>query len=137
MHNVSELGVFFNPKSVAIVGASADPKKPGNTALKNLVSMGYKGRVFPINPREETILGFACHRNLLEIPEPVELCVLMVSAELTMQVAKELAIRKSRFNDVLGAVCMSTVEYPDSLARVAGNMAAYAAFRKSAAASAV
>jgi acyl-CoA synthetase (NDP forming) len=53
MQNVSELEVFFSPKSVAIVGASADPKKPGNTALKNLISMGYKGKVFPINPREE------------------------------------------------------------------------------------
>jgi acyl-CoA synthetase (NDP forming) len=107
MRDASELGVFFNPKSVAVVGASADPKKPGNTALKNLVSMGYKGKVFPINPREETLIGFRCYKNLLEIPEPVELCVFLVSAELTMQVSKELAIRKSRFNDVLGAVCMS------------------------------
>jgi acyl-CoA synthetase (NDP forming) len=107
MEDVSKLGVFFNPKSVAVVGASSDPKKPGNTALKNLVSMGYKGKVFPINPREETILGFQCYKNLLDIPDPVEVCVFLVSAELTIEVAKELAERKRRFNDVLGAVCMS------------------------------
>jgi acyl-CoA synthetase (NDP forming) len=107
MEDVSRLGVFFNPKSVAVVGASSDPKKPGNTALKNLVSMGYKGKVFPINPREDTILGFQCYKNLLDIPDPVEVCVFLVSAELTMEVAKELAKRKSRFNDVLGAICMS------------------------------
>jgi acetyltransferase len=101
------LSIFFNPKSVAIVGASSDPKKPGNTALKNLISMGYKGRVFPINPREETILGFRSYKSMLEIPEPVDICVLLVSADLTMQVAKELVQRKSRFNDVAGAVCIS------------------------------
>ncbi len=107
MREVSGLEVFFKPKSVAIVGASSDPKKPGNTALKNLVSMGYQGKIFPINPREDSILGFPCFKSLLDIPEAVEICVLLVSAELTMQVAGELVQRKSRFNDVLGAVCMS------------------------------
>lgn len=107
MQDVSALGVFFSPKSVAVVGASSDPKKPGNTALRNMISMGYKGRIFPINPREQTILGLPCHRNVLEVAEPVELCVLLVSAELSLQVAKELAQRKGRFNDVSAVVCMS------------------------------
>jgi acetate---CoA ligase (ADP-forming) len=107
MQNQSALDLFFRPQSVAIVGASSDPKKPGHTALKNLVSMGYKGKVFPINPREDSILGFRCYKNMLEIPEPVDICVLLVSADLTMQVAGELVQRKSRFNDVMGAVCMS------------------------------
>jgi acetyltransferase len=72
-----------------------------------MISMGYKGRIFPVNPREQTILGLPCYRNVLDIPEPVELCVLLVSAELTLQVAKELGRRKSRFNDVMAVVCMS------------------------------
>lgn len=101
------LDAFFKPKSVAIVGASSDPKKPGCTALKNLVSMGYKGKVFPINPREESILGFRCYKSVLDIAEPVEACVLLVSAELTMRVAKELVQRKAQYDDVRGAVCMS------------------------------
>jgi acyl-CoA synthetase (NDP forming) len=107
MHDVSELEVFFNPRSVAIVGASADPRKPGNTAMKNLISMGYKGKVFPINPREKKILGFRCYDNLLEISEQVDLCVFLVSAELTVKVSRELAERKARFSDVKGAICMS------------------------------
>ena len=72
-----------------------------------MISMGYKGKIFPVNPREQTILGLPCYRNVLDIPEPVELCVLLVSAELTLQVAKELAQRKGRFNDVSAVVCMS------------------------------
>jgi len=103
----SPLDAFFKPKSVAIVGASSDPKKPGHTALKNLVSMGYQGKVFPVNPREDSILGFRCYKNTLDIPEPVEVCVLLVSADLTMRVADELVARKRRSGDVTAAVCMS------------------------------
>ena len=107
MGKISSLDAFFKPKSVAIVGASSDPKKVGNTALKNLVSMGYQGKIFPINPREDSILGFRCYKSVLDIPEPVEACVLLVSADLTMQVADELVQRKRQFNDVTAAMCMS------------------------------
>jgi acyl-CoA synthetase (NDP forming) len=71
MVKTSPLDPFFKPKSAAIVGASSDPKKPGHTALKNLVSMGYRGKVFPVNPREDSILGFRCYKSMLDIPEPV------------------------------------------------------------------
>jgi len=107
MQDVSALEAFFRPKSVAVVGASADPRKPGNTALRNMISMGYKGRIFPVNPREPDILGLSCYKNVLDIPEPVEQCVMLVAAELTLQVAKDLVERKRRFNDVVAVVCMS------------------------------
>ncbi len=107
MGKISSLDAFFKPKSVAIVGASSDPKKVGNTALKNLVSMGYKGKVFPVNPREDSILGFRCYKNMLDIPEPVDVCVLLVSADLTMKVADELVQRKHQYDDVTAAICMS------------------------------
>jgi acetate---CoA ligase (ADP-forming) len=107
MGKISSLDAFFKPKSVAIVGASSDPKKPGHTALKNLVSMGYQGKVYPVNQREDSILGIRCYKNMLDIPEPVEACVLLVSADQTMKVADELVQRKSRYNDVAAAICMS------------------------------
>ena len=105
--DVSALSVFFNPKSVAVVGASSDPKKPGNTALRHMISMGYKGKLYPVNPREKGILGLPCYKSVSDIPEPVDLCILMVAAELTVPVAKQLVERKRRFNDVKGAICMS------------------------------
>jgi acetate---CoA ligase (ADP-forming) len=107
MQDVASVGAFFNPKSVAVVGASADPKKPGHIVLKNLVSMGYKGRIYPINPHEDSILGLHCYKSTLDIPGPVEICALLVSADHTLQVARELVQRKRRCNDVAGAVCMS------------------------------
>src|SRR3974377_1229909 len=105
--DISALSVFFNPKSVAVVGASSDPKKPGNPALRHMISMGYKGKLYPVNPREKGILGLPCYKSVSEIPEPVDLCVLMVAAEPTVAAAQELTERKRRFNDVKGAICMS------------------------------
>ncbi len=107
MQDVSALSVFFSPRSVALVGASSDPKKPGHTALRNMIAMGYKGKIFPVNPREPAILDLPCYKSVLDIPEPVEACALMVSADLALSVAKELAERKRRFNDVAAVVCMS------------------------------
>ncbi len=107
MQDASALGAFFRPNSVAVVGASSDPKKLGHTVLKNLISMGFRGKIFPINPREDTILGLRCWRSLLDVPEPVEVCALIVAADLTLQVAAQMVERKKRWNDVLGAICMS------------------------------
>jgi acetate---CoA ligase (ADP-forming) len=104
---ISALSAFFSPKSVAVVGASSDPKKPGNAALRNMISFGYKGKLYPVNPREEKVLGLPCYKSVRDIPEPVELCVLLVASELTVPVAKELAERKSRCNDVAAVVCIS------------------------------
>jgi acetate---CoA ligase (ADP-forming) len=105
--DVSTLNAFFSPKSVAVVGASSDPKKPGHTALRNMIASGYKGKIFPVNPREPAILDLPCYKSVLDIPEPVETCLLMVSSDLALSVAKELAERNRRFNDVAAVVCMS------------------------------
>jgi len=104
---ISALSAFFTPKSVALVGASSDPKKPGHTMLRNMIAAGYKGKMFPVNPREPVILGLPCYKSVLDIPEPVEACALMVSSDMAVSVAKELAERKKRFNDVAAVVCMS------------------------------
>ena len=66
-----------------------------------------KERLFPVNPREPVILDLPCYKSVLDIPEPVEACALMVSSDMAVSVAKELAERKKRFNDVAAVVCMS------------------------------
>ena len=57
MIDVSLSQSFLNPKSVAIIGASADPKKTSSRAQRFLVSHGYKGKIFPVNPNREEIFG--------------------------------------------------------------------------------
>jgi len=78
---------FFNPKSVAIIGASKSPEKIGNVIVKNIISSGYTGKVFPVNPREKEIEGLACYPSISATPEPVELAVISVPAALVLDIA--------------------------------------------------
>ncbi len=98
---------FFKPRSVAVVGASPDSRKPGYRILQNLVSSGYKGGVFPVNPHASSILGFRCYGSVREIPEPVDVFLLAVSAEAALVVAREIVRRKERYRDAFGVICLS------------------------------
>lgn len=72
------LECFFNPQAVAVIGASRSPAKLGYGVLRNLISYGYQGAVYPINPRASEILGLKCYPSILTIPGPVDLAVVLV-----------------------------------------------------------
>ncbi|HNU02807.1 MAG TPA: acetate--CoA ligase family protein [Anaerolineae bacterium] len=76
----STLTPFFNPSGVAVIGASADPRKLSHGVLRNCLSHGYRGAVYPVNPRAGEILGLPCYPDIEATPDPVELAVLMVPA---------------------------------------------------------
>ncbi len=76
----STLHYFFNPTGVAIIGASADPHKLSHGVLRNMLSYGYQGAVYPVNLRADAILGQRCYPDIASVPDPVELAVLMVPA---------------------------------------------------------
>ncbi|MDD1769208.1 MAG: CoA-binding protein [Methanomassiliicoccales archaeon] len=84
------LDLLFNPKSVAIVGASDHPGKIGNTVVFNLLQ-GSPRKLYPVNPNEEEVLGLKCYPSIKSLPEVVDLAVLAVPAKLTIGVAKECA----------------------------------------------
>ncbi len=69
------LDPLLRPKSVAVVGASRRADSIGEWALKNLATGGYKGRVYPVNPRYTEVQGHRCYSNLSELPEVPELVV--------------------------------------------------------------
>jgi acetyltransferase len=71
---------FFEPSSVAVIGASRDPDKLGYAVLKNLVEGGYaeRGTVYPINPKAEEILGRRAHASVLDVPESIDLAVIVI-----------------------------------------------------------
>jgi acetyltransferase len=70
--------LFFNPKSVAIVGASRDPEKLGYAVLENLQQGGYPGQLYPVNPKADEILGLKSYPSVLDIPAPVDLVVIVI-----------------------------------------------------------
>jgi acetate---CoA ligase (ADP-forming) len=75
-----DLDAFFKPASVAVIGASSDPKKLGYAVLKNLVDGGYinQGRVYPINLSAEEILGLPAFPSVREVPGSIDLAVIVI-----------------------------------------------------------
>ncbi len=72
---------FFSPRGVAIVGASADPMKLGYGVARNLIQSQYTGAVHLVNPKGGTIMGRAVSASIAEVPDPVDLAVLIVPSK--------------------------------------------------------
>jgi acetyl coenzyme A synthetase (ADP forming)-like protein len=98
----SALSVFFRPNGVALVGASRDPSKLGYAVLRNLVQHGYRGPVYAVNPKAEEILGVRCYASILDVPDPVELAVIIAPAAATPDIMEQIGQRGIR-----GAVIIS------------------------------
>lgn len=84
---------LFRPRSIAIVGASTDPSKLSSIPLRNLVDMGYAGRIYPVNPREQEIGGLRCYPDIDALPEAPDLVFLVVPGELAVALACQAARR--------------------------------------------
>ncbi len=69
---------IFNPKSVAIVGASEVPGKAGERRTRSLLQGGFQGRVFPINPKRDRIFGLPAYPSVAEVPEEVDLVMIVI-----------------------------------------------------------
>jgi len=87
------LDKFFNPKSIAVIGASRTPGKIGYTILENL-KLSFKGILYPINPNTGEILGLMSYPSVLDIKEPIELAVIAVPAEMVKSVLSECIKKK-------------------------------------------
>ncbi len=80
---------FLSPRNIAIVGSSRTPGRPGFNILNNAVKFGFKGKIFPVNPSESTICGLKTYPTLSLVPEPVDLVVSLISANLTPSLLEE------------------------------------------------
>ena len=78
--HTSFLHEILNPDSIAIVGASADPTKRGHTAILGLVEGGYEGKIYPVNPKLDDVLGVPAVASLDAIPGPVDLALICTPA---------------------------------------------------------
>ena len=76
--------LLFNPKSIALIGASNNIGKWGAIVFLNIKLGGYAGRLHPVNPKEESIFGHKSYARITQIPEPIDLAVIAIPASLTM-----------------------------------------------------
>jgi acetyltransferase len=97
------LDLLFKPRSVAVVGASRDPSKVGHAVLKNIVDSGYKGRVYPVNPKADSVLGLTAYRSVLDIPDEVDLAVIVIPAQNVPDVMEECGKKGVKFSVVITA----------------------------------
>ncbi len=101
MIDVSLFQSFLKPKSVAIIGASADPKKTSSRAQRFLVSHGYKGKIFPVNPNRRKIFGLKCYPNLKSINEYIDHIFIAIDGNKIIEVIKDAISKKVRCATIL------------------------------------
>ncbi|MGD9868423.1 MAG: CoA-binding protein, partial [Hyphomicrobiales bacterium] len=80
----------FHPKSVAVVGASAEDGKIGNSVMKNLINGGYQGQIYPIHPKADEILGKKVYKSVLDVPGEIDLAVFAIPAKFCIGAMEEV-----------------------------------------------
>mgnify|MGYP006283047955 FL=1 len=80
---------FFNPKSIAVIGASKSEAKVGHTVLQNILNSQYDGEVYPINPNDDEILGYKAYESVLDVPSEIDIAIIVIPSKYVIPVAEE------------------------------------------------
>jgi len=86
---VQDLRELFYPKSIAVIGASGTRGKLGWNVFSNLISHDFKGELYPINPKAESILGVKAYPRISAVGKPIDVAVILVQASMTPEVVRE------------------------------------------------
>ncbi|HDD36388.1 MAG TPA: acyl-CoA synthetase (NDP forming), partial [Archaeoglobus veneficus] len=86
---IGDISFLFNPKSVAVIGASRTKGKPGNTIIRNLINLGFEGKIFPINPKAKDILNLKCYSSILDVEEDVDVAIIAVPSKHAVEVVRQ------------------------------------------------
>lgn len=92
---MSDLHKFFYPTSVAIIGATPKEGKVGRAILENFIAK-FKGKIYPVNPQYDEVLGVKCYRSIKELPESPDLGVIVIPAPRVPETVRELADKGCR-----------------------------------------
>jgi acetyl coenzyme A synthetase (ADP forming)-like protein len=96
---VRQMNRIMKPKAVAVIGASAETGKIGNSVMKNLINGGYKGEIYPIHPKATEIMGKRVYKSVKDIPGEVDIAVFAIPASLVAGALIECGEKK-----VVGAI---------------------------------
>ena len=88
---MSDLSKFFQPRSIAFVGATSDERKLGGRRFRSLVDGGFKGKIYAVHPSAKVVRGIPSYRTLLEIPSPVDLAVIVVPSDTVQSTIHDCA----------------------------------------------
>ncbi|OCQ20502.1 protein acetyltransferase [Pseudoalteromonas luteoviolacea] len=88
--SVKRIGQFFNPRSVAVIGASSNPARAGNVVMRNLLQGGFKGPIMPVTPKYTAVQGVLAYPNIESLPHTPDLAILCTNKNAVCQLIKEL-----------------------------------------------
>ncbi len=98
-----EITRLFEPRTIAVIGASHDPNKIGYKIVQNIVSNGYAGRVFPVNPKGGEILGLPVYPSVRDIPDEIDVAMIVVPAKAVLQTVQECAAHGVKFVPIISS----------------------------------
>ncbi len=122
--SVEGMRELFEATSIAVVGASQKEGKVGNIIVKNLLGSGYRGALYPVNPKAAEVLGLKCYPDLASIPGNVEMAVVVVPNVLVPQVMEAAGAKGVKVAVVISAGFRETGKEGAELERTVGQIAA-------------
>ncbi|HNY01732.1 MAG TPA: GNAT family N-acetyltransferase [Bacteroidales bacterium] len=100
--NIHKLNNIFDPQRIALVGVTTNPNSVSGKVLINLVSGGFRGVVYPVNPENEAVMGIPCYPDILSLPKVPDLAIICTPAEKVPQ-----AVRECGEKGIRGIIVMS------------------------------
>jgi len=91
---VRDMNRIMKPDAVAVIGASAEDGKIGNSVMKNLINGGYKGEIYPINPSAAEIMGRKAYKSVKDVPGKIDVAVFAIPAKFVAQALVEVGEKK-------------------------------------------
>jgi len=91
---VGQMNRIMRPDAVAVIGASAEDGKIGNSVMKNLINGGYQGKIYPIHPKAEEIMGRKAYKSVKDVPGTVDVAVFAIPAKFVAQALVECGEKK-------------------------------------------
>ena len=91
------LDSLFRPRGVAVIGASNNTFSIGNRVVKNLITHGFKGGIYPVHPKEPEILGLKAYASILDVPGPVDIASIVVKSTMVPQVVEDCGKKGVKF----------------------------------------
>ncbi|MDD5163094.1 MAG: acetate--CoA ligase family protein [Candidatus ainarchaeum sp.] len=86
---MDSLEKMFDPKSIAIIGASDHQDSIGQALMKNLVGSGYSGSIYPVNPKRKSVFGIHCYRSVGQVPEKIDLAIIATPSFTVPKIARQ------------------------------------------------
>ncbi len=86
---VDKLDAIFAPETIAVVGASTQKGKVGHDIFANILSNGYKGTLYPVNPKARSVLSVKCYTSVSSIPDPIDLAMIILPPKAALASVRE------------------------------------------------